>query len=128
MKDKIMSVKQIAEISKIPQGTLRDYLCRYTFNKYLQNAKINNYKQTGYLVNKSFIEDLCNFLELKQRYSSINALKNYQNGNRNQKKEEESLVIKLQEENIELKRKLEMAIKQHEILIKKYHEVCQGIR
>lgn len=128
MNEKIMSIKEIAEIANIKSDTLRGYLARFTFNKYAKYEKIKNYRQLCYTVNKDFIKDLCDFLELKQRYDCIKLLKDYMKGNKKVTRylfEENADLI---EENKQLKQQLEMVCKQYNSLLNHHNECLKAFK
>ena len=125
MKEKTKTLQQIAEIANINLDTLRVYLSRPEFTKYLRNEKINNRHKNVFVFNKSFRQELCNFLELKRKFGCAKLLKDYKEGEEKMTRYLFEENADLMEENKRLKESLDLAIKQHEVLVKKYHEVLK---
>lgn len=114
MKEELKTINNIANIIHLNLDTLRLYLSRSEFFKYIQKEKINNRWRTVYLFNNDFVKDLKNILDTKRRYDCINFLSEYVNDGK---------TVDLVAENRKLKESLDLAVKQHEMLVKKYHEL-----
>lgn len=125
MKEKTKTLNEIAEIININCETLRTLLCRSEFTKYISKRKEGNKNKKVFLFNKSFSNDLKNILEIKRRYGCIKLLDDYWKKGKDMTRylfEENADLI---EENKQLKESLDLAIKQYEALVNKYHEVLK---
>ena len=74
---KYITVKKLAEITDLENTTMRTFLSRSEFSKYIYRTKIDNRYKTVYLFNANFVEELCNFLTLKHQYKCIENLKDF---------------------------------------------------
>ena len=124
--EKTKTLKEIATIMNINFETLRLYLSRPEFTKYLRIKMFNNRRKKVFVFNKNFRQELCDFLELKQRFDCVKLLMNY-------KEDEKEILFEQNEklkaeldtahcQNKRLQDKLEMVSKQYNSLLKYHNE------
>lgn len=79
MSEKIVTLKNLEEITQVSMDTLYVYLRGFRFTKFERSEKIDNYRKIVYCFNKEFLDTLTEFLKIKRKHKAIERLKNYYN-------------------------------------------------
>ena len=131
MTEIILNTKQIAIILKISPETIREYLGRFTFDKYTRHTKVGRYYQRAYVINKDFINDFNNFLLLKRKQDCIKRLNKFWESEKDIMIKKDNLEQQLIEAHLENKRlqdSLDMISKQYNNLLKHHNECLKAFK
>ena len=74
---KCLSLNELEDIIGLSSDTLRVYLGRFIFTKYVKNQKKNNYRQIVYSFEEDFVKDLEEFLIAKRHRGNAERLLKY---------------------------------------------------
>lgn len=80
MKERLVSIKELAEITSIEETSLRLYLDHFTLSKYVTRTQIkrqNNRYKLAVKLNKRFAYKFCDFLRMKRKFQAIENLTDY---------------------------------------------------
>lgn len=122
MSVKLKTLQEIAQIANINVETLRLYLSRCNFTKYIKSKKINNRWRNAYLFNDDFKRELCDFLEFKGRYECAKLLIDYKESEDKVNKFLFEENEKLKTDNKKLQENLDIISKQYTNLLKHHNE------
>ena len=128
MREEIKTIQEIAEIADSSVDLLRTVLGRSEFTKYLTVKKFNNRRRNGYIFNKAFRQELCDFLELKRQFVCAKRIRDYKESEEKMTRylfEENADLI---EENKQLKQQLEMVCKQYNNLLNHHNECLKAFK
>lgn len=77
MCEKLVTLKELENITGIDFKTIKTYLQGYRFTKFERSEKIDNRRKVIYCFNKSFLDTFINFLWLKRKINAIKQLQKY---------------------------------------------------
>lgn len=77
MKEKLVTIETLAEITGLNSNALRTFLHGYRFTKFERNEKISKYRKTVYCFNKEFLQEMSEYLWLKRKIKIIKKLEDY---------------------------------------------------
>lgn len=69
--DKVFSIKELSEITKLPVNTMHTYMGNYRFANFRVKQKIKNRLMEAYSFNRKFAYRLCDFLRIMHRADAV---------------------------------------------------------
>ena len=77
MKEKLVTLKNLEDITGITENTLRTFLCGFRFTKFVRHERLNGNMKQVFCFNKDFLEALSDFLYLKRKLGAIKCLEKF---------------------------------------------------
>lgn len=77
MNEKLVTLKDLEDITGIHFNTIRTWLSSYRFTKFRRRVKIDKRVKEVYCLNKEFLETMSEYLWLKRRLGAIKCLEKY---------------------------------------------------
>ena len=78
MREKIVTLENLVDITGICDSTLRTYLGGYRFEKFAKYERVDgNNRKRVYVFNQEFLDVFTDFLWLRRKMGAIKCLQNY---------------------------------------------------